>query len=90
MFDEYREADPFNAVTPAARQSFGESGPGSAALRWRKSSWSAHNGNCVEVARLADGFAVRDSMDNSGTVLIFKREEWGVFLDGISQSPNLA
>jgi hypothetical protein len=89
MFDQYREVDPFHVVMPVSRQSFGESELGSATLRWRKSSWSAHNGNCVEVARLADGLAVRDSMDKAGTVLIFGREEWGMFLDGISQSSNL-
>jgi len=51
---------------------------------WRKSSISAYNGACVEIARLhSDGIGVRDTKDKgSGPVLIFSQNEWGVFLAG--------
>jgi hypothetical protein len=55
-------------------------------IRWRRSSASAHNGNCVEVAGLPDSrFAVRDSKDTSQgcPILIFAGAEWGNFLEGV-------
>ena len=50
---------------------------------WRKSSWSAHNGNCVEVARASSGLiAVRDTKDaGCGPTLVFESEAWGSFLN---------
>ena len=39
---------------------------------WRKSTYSGSNGgDCVEVATLVDGIAVRDSKDRTGAVLTF-------------------
>jgi Domain of unknown function (DUF397) len=53
-------------------------------MRWRKSSLSMSNGNCVEVAHLAgDQIGVRDSKDKAGPVLRFTPEEWTAFLGGI-------
>src|SRR5690242_4039588 len=51
---------------------------GSAQVTWRKSSWSTYNGNCVEVAQLADGLVgVRDTKDmGSGPVLVFGAASW--------------
>lgn len=51
---------------------------------WYKSSASAYNGDCVEVAHLRDGrVAVRDTKDRtSGPALIFTRSEWNAFLAG--------
>lgn len=50
---------------------------------WRKASMSAGNGNCVELAPLADGgVAIRDSKDPNGPVLRFTSAEWAAFLDG--------
>jgi hypothetical protein len=51
---------------------------------WRKSSWSAFNGDCVEVAGLGGGLVgVRDSKDRTGSVLIISSEAWQLFLDNI-------
>jgi hypothetical protein len=55
-----------------------------APLIWRKSSYSGGTGgNCVEVARLANGGrAVRDSKQPDGPVLRFTPTEWAAFLAG--------
>jgi hypothetical protein len=49
---------------------------------WSKSSFSAMNGNCVEIARLAgDRVGVRDTKDHgAGPVLVFDNGEWNAFL----------
>jgi Domain of unknown function (DUF397) len=48
-----------------------------------KSSLSYANGDCVQVARLADGrIGVRDSKDPGGPVLRFTLAEWSAFLGG--------
>lgn len=55
----------------------------SATPRWTKSSLSYSNGDCVEVADLADGhIGVRDSKDPEGPVLRFTSNEWTAFLGG--------
>jgi hypothetical protein len=52
---------------------------------WVKSSRSANNGNCVEVAFLGEGrVALRDSKDPEGPALRFTRSEWSAFVDGVS------
>jgi len=51
---------------------------------WIKSSFSQGNGNCVQVAELADGGrAVRDSKHADSPVLYFSRGEWAAFTAGV-------
>lgn len=53
-------------------------------LIWIKSSLSFSNGNCVEVASLADGgVGVRNSRDPEGAVLAFTPDEWHAFIGGV-------
>lgn len=54
--------------------------------RWRTSSRSGSQGNCVEVAFLADGqVAVRDSKDHgAGAALVFTPGEWAAFVGGVT------
>lgn len=50
---------------------------------WRKASYSAANGNCVEVARNIPGIiAVRDSKNPEGPALVFTPSEWECFVAG--------
>jgi hypothetical protein len=54
-----------------------------AGARWRKSSHSGYQGNCVEIAALQHGeFAIRNSRDPEGPSLIFTRAEFAAFLRG--------
>jgi hypothetical protein len=51
--------------------------------KWVKSSLSFANGNCVEVADLADGeIGVRNSRHPEGAVLRFTPGEWQAFIGG--------
>lgn len=51
---------------------------------WIKSSLSAYNGNCVEVADLtSERIRVRDSKNPRGAVLNFTPAEWDAFIGGV-------
>lgn len=51
---------------------------------WRKSSISNSQGACVELARLSDGeFAVRNSRNPDGPVLIYTRAEIAALIEGV-------
>jgi hypothetical protein len=56
----------------------------SAALDWRKASYSSGNGSCVEVARTPAGnVAVRDTTDRSGPALAVRPGAWRAFVADI-------
>lgn len=51
---------------------------------WIKSTLSAYNGDCVEVAGLASNtIQVRDSKNPRGAVLNFTPSEWDAFIGGV-------
>jgi Domain of unknown function (DUF397) len=52
-------------------------------LKWRKSTWSYNNGNCVEVRLAMRTVDMRDSKHRSGATLRFSRDSWREFLDGV-------
>lgn len=53
-------------------------------IRWFKSSASSTTGgNCVEIAAVDGGVAVRDSKDRGGPALLFSTGEWLAFLAGV-------
>jgi hypothetical protein len=54
-----------------------------ARARWRKSSRSSNQGQCVEAADLPGGTAVRDSKNVTGPVLTFTTAEWSAFTTAI-------
>ncbi|SNT30492.1 protein of unknown function [Asanoa hainanensis] len=53
-------------------------------VTWVKSRRSGAQGNCVELARLADGtVAVRNSRDAAGPALLFTPAEMTAMFDGV-------
>lgn len=56
--------------------------PEQAAAVWRTSSRSNGQGQCVQVARLDQAVAVRDSKDPAGPFLTFTPDEWAAFIGG--------
>lgn len=57
-----------------------------AGLTWYKSSHSAENGSCVEVAATAAHRAVRDSKRPGGTPLRFSPTAFAAMLDVVTRS----
>jgi Domain of unknown function (DUF397) len=56
--------------------------PQPAGAVWRTSSRSNGQGQCVEVARLDQAVAVRDSKHPTTAVLTFTPAQWTAFLEG--------
>jgi Domain of unknown function (DUF397) len=54
-----------------------------ARIRWRKSSYSGGDNNCVEIAATGANVAVRDSKDLGGGALSFSRDAWQAFTAGV-------
>ena len=52
-------------------------------VEWRKSSYTADQGNCVEAASGERGITVRDSKDPDGPRLVVCPEDWRVFMAGV-------
>nr|WP_200797386.1 DUF397 domain-containing protein [Streptoalloteichus hindustanus] len=48
--------------------------------KWRKSSYSGTETDCVEVAAVPQSIAVRDSKNPGGPVLVFGREGFAAFV----------
>jgi hypothetical protein len=56
--------------------------PDLSGARWRSSTYSGGNNECVEVAdNLPHIVPVRDSKRPTGPVLAFSHDAWAVFLD---------
>ncbi|MCX4234942.1 DUF397 domain-containing protein [Streptomyces sp. NPDC020707] len=51
-------------------------------VSWTKSRHSNAEGNCVEVARIDGGIAVRNSRDPEGPALVYTSAELASFLAG--------
>lgn len=47
---------------------------------WRKSSYSATQDECVEVAITSTAIGVRDTKDRNGGTLVFDNTTWSAFL----------
>jgi hypothetical protein len=56
------------------------------ALNWRKASYSASNGGCVEVGGGPGAVLVRDTQDRTGPVLRFSSGAWRKFADQVKRS----
>lgn len=55
-------------------------------LKWKKSSFSGKETNCVEVAGAGSSVYVRDSKDRGGTVLKVSAASWLAFIADVKNS----
>jgi hypothetical protein len=60
-------------------------------MSWKKSSYSAANGDCVQVAQLAgDRIGVRDSKSTSDLFVSFTPAEWRAFVGQVKRDGLIA
>ena len=52
--------------------------------QWRRSS-RCTSSSCIEVAKVADRFLIRDSKNRDTGTLSFTREEWDAFAEAIKR-----
>ncbi|MFI0819186.1 DUF397 domain-containing protein [Streptomyces sp. NPDC021098] len=52
---------------------------------WRKSSYSADQGECVEIAEIPGRVAVRDSKNPDGPVLLLSPAAFGDFISALKR-----
>ncbi|MEV4746328.1 DUF397 domain-containing protein [Streptosporangium sp. NPDC049248] len=57
--------------------------PDLSGARWRKSTLSGDGPSCVEMAFVGNDVAVRDTKNRDGGTLIFPRNQWTTFINGI-------
>lgn len=50
---------------------------------WRKASYSNPNDNCVEVGRVEDGAAVRDTKDRAAGYFTTTSSQWAAFITAL-------
>ena len=72
-------------MSPQSADRSGRDVPDLSAAPWRRSSWCAVNGSCVEVAKLPAGqVGVRDGKIGAASpVLAFSQPQWRAFLSGM-------
>lgn len=54
-------------------------------LKWRTSSYSGTEGNCVEVALTADMAMVRDTKNRDGGTVELPAAQWSAFIDYVKR-----
>ena len=64
--------------------------PDFTAARWRRSSYSMQQGECVEVSPVGDVIGVRDSKHPAGPVLVFRRSAFGPLLQSLRNGAESA
>ncbi|SDP10459.1 protein of unknown function [Actinopolyspora xinjiangensis] len=50
---------------------------------WRKSSRSNQHSHCVEIGRVGDGAAVRDTKDRAAGYFTATGAQWAAFIDAV-------
>ncbi|NYH78521.1 hypothetical protein FHR84_001846 [Actinopolyspora biskrensis] len=50
---------------------------------WRKASYSSRETDCVEIGRIDDGAAVRDTKNRAAGYLTTTGRQWSAFIDAV-------